>query len=151
MTKYYLKLGINYKHINKLIENNIYHTVKKEDIILTNDGIIKKEKMNYVKYTFEEEKESEKIYLDNLEYYTDHSYEKNMEEVYQIPLEHTLLHVKKYIFKQYDASLIQFVIETCDYNIVDYYFEKNNKNFKILEIKNEIISFLNDLRNILYI
>ena len=151
MTKYYLKLGINYKHINKLIENNIYHTVKKEDIILTNDGIIKKEKMNYVKYTFEEEKESEKIYLDNLECYTDHSYEKNMEEVYQIPLEHTLLHVKKYIFKQYDASLIQFVIETCDYNIVDYYFEKNNKNFKILEIKNEIISFLNDLRNILYI
>lgn len=151
MTKYYFKLDISYIHIDKLIKHKIYDSVKKEDIILTNDGIIKKEKMNYVKYTLEEEKESEKIYLDDLECYTDHSYEKKMEEVYQIPLEHTLLHVKKYIFKQYDASLIQFVIETCDYNVVDYYFEKKNENFKILEIKNEIISFLNDLRNILYI
>ena len=108
MTKYYLKININNTHINKLIKNNIYNSVKKEDIILTNDGIIKKEKNAYVKYILEEEKDSEKIDLDNLECYIDHSFEKKVGEVYQIPLEHTLIHVKKYVFKPYNNSLIEF-------------------------------------------
>ena len=107
--------------------------------------------MEYVKYILEEKKESEKIDLDEYECLVDYSYEKKIGNVYQIPLEHELINVKKYIFKPYDGSILQFVIETCNYNIVDYYFEKKNKNFKILEIKNEFISFLNDLRNILYI
>jgi hypothetical protein len=151
MTKYYLTLNMNYTHINKLIKKMVNNSIINEKIILTNDGFIKKEDNAYIKYTLEEEKESEKIYLDDLECYTDHSYEKKMGEVYQIPLEHKLLHVKKYIFKSYDKSLLQFVIETNNYNVVEYYFEKKNENFKILEIKNEFISFLNDLRNILYI
>jgi len=151
MTKYYLTLNINYTHINKLTKKLTNNTVIEEKLILCNDGFIKKEVDTYIKYTLEEENDSEKIYLDDLECYTDHSYEKKMCEVYHIPLEHALIHVKKYIFKPYDKSLIQFVIETCDYKIVDYYFEKKNKDFQILELKNEFISFLSDLRNILYI
>jgi len=129
---------MNYTHINKLIKKMVNNSIINEKIILTNDGFIKKEDNAYIKYTLEEEKESEKIYLDDLECYTDHSYEKKMGEVYQIPLEHKLLHVKKYIFKSYDKSLLKFVIETNNYNVVEYYFEKKNENFKILEIKNEL-------------
>lgn len=149
MTKYYLTLNINYTHINKLMKKIVSHVIIVEKTILCNDGFIKKEDDKYIKYTLEEENETKKIYLDDLECYTDDSYEKNMGEVYQIPLEHELIHVKKYIFKPFNKSLIQFVIETSNYNIVDYYFE--NKKNKLFEIKNEIVSFLSDLRNILYI
>lgn len=149
MTKYYLTLNINYTHINKLMKKIVDHAILAEKIILSNDGFIRKEDDKYIKYTLEEDDESEKIYLDDCECYTDHSYEKKIGEVYQVPLEHALVYVKKYIFKPFDKSLIQFVIETSNYNIVDYYFE--NKKNELFEIKNEIVSFLSDLRNILYI
>ena len=79
--------------------------------------------------------------IDHISYYLN---------IYQIHLEHVLINLKKYIFKQSDGSLIQFVIETNDHNVVEYYFEKN-KDLNFFEIKNEIVSFINDLRNILYI
>ena len=151
MTKYYLKLNINYIHINKLIKKNSNNYIYNKKIIFTKEGFIKKEKMEYVKYILDEEKKSEKIVLDDLECLVDYSYEKKIGNVYQIPLEHILINLKKYIFKPYDGSQIQFVIETSNHNIVDYYFEKKEEDLKFFEIKNEIISFLNDLRNILYI
>ena len=67
MTKYYLTLNINYTHINKLVKKLKEHTIITEKIILSNDGFIKKEYDKYIKYALEEEEESEKIYLDDLQ------------------------------------------------------------------------------------
>ena len=50
MTKYYLKLNINYIHINKLIKKNSNNYIYNKKIIFTKEGFIKKEKMEYVKY-----------------------------------------------------------------------------------------------------
>jgi hypothetical protein len=144
MVKYFINLAINYTHISKIIKH-CETTKKYENLILTNDGLIKIENGEYNKYIIKETKESEFIEDD---IYADYSYWTKVCTISHIPLEHKFIKTITYNLKMYPKSPITFVIHTKDNKINDYYFETKLEYFEVI---NEITSFLNHLRNILYI
>ena len=121
-------------------------------IFYSNDGIFELNNKNLYKLY----QNDVKISSDNISY-NDKEYELlydnslyNKEKIYSIPNLYREKKIKKTYFK-IEKSFSSFVIEYEDNNIIDFYFELDDKSKdKIINniLKNEISSFLSILKNI---
>lgn len=121
-------------------------------IFYSNDGIFELNNKNLYKlYQNDVKITSDNISYNNKEYILlyDNSF-YNKEKIYSIPNLYREKKIKKTYYK-IEKSFSSFIIEHEDNNIIDFYFELDDKSKdKIINniIKNEISSFLSILKNI---
>jgi len=121
-------------------------------IFYSNDGIFELNNKNLYKLY----QNNVKITSDNISY-NDKAYELlydnsfyNKEKIYSIPKLYREKKIKKTYFK-IEKSFTTFILEQEDNNIIDFYFELDDKSKDKISnniIKNEISSFLSILKNI---
>ena len=121
-------------------------------IFYSNDGIFELNNKNLYKLY----QNDVKITSDNISY-NDKEYELlydnsfyNKEKIYSVPNLYREKEIKKTYFK-IEKSFSTFILEQEDNNIIDFYFELDDKSKDKISnniIKNEISSFLSILKNI---
>lgn len=121
-------------------------------IFYSNDGIFELNNKNLYKLY----QNDVKITSDNISY-NDKEYELlydnsfyNKEKIYSVPKLYREKKIKKTYFK-IEKSFSTFILEQEDNNIIDFYFELDDKSKDKISnniIKNEISSFLSILKNI---
>lgn len=121
-------------------------------IFYSNDGIFELNNKNLYKLY----QNDVKISSDNISY-NDKEYELlydnsfyNKEKIYSVPKLYREKKIKKTYFK-IEKSFSTFILEQEDNNIIDFYFELDDKSKDKISnniIKNEISSFLSILKNI---
>lgn len=121
-------------------------------IFYSNDGIFELNNKNLYKLY----QNDVKITSDNISY-NDKEYELlydnsfyNKEKIYSIPKLYREKKIKKTYFK-IEKTFLTFILEQEDNNIIDFYFELDDKSKDKISnniIKNEISSFLSILKNI---
>jgi hypothetical protein len=126
--------------------------IMKYIIFYSNDGIFELNNKNLYKLY----QNNVKITSDNISY-NDKAYELlydnsfyNKEKIYSIPKLYREKKIKKTYFK-IEKSFTTFILEQEDNNIIDFYFELDDKSKDKISnniIKNEISSFLSILKNI---
>jgi len=151
--KIYIK-NLELQNIKRNIETIKKYEIKnvKYIIFYSNDGIFELNNKNLYKlYQNDVKITSDNISYSNKEYellYDNSFY--NKEKIYSIPNLYREKKIKKTYFK-IEKSFSSFVIEYEDNNIIDFYFELDDKSKdKIINniLKNEISSFLSILKNI---
>jgi hypothetical protein len=121
-------------------------------IFYSNDGIFELNNKNLYKLY----QNDVKITSDNISY-NDKEYELlydnsfyNKEKIYSVPRLYREKKIKKTYFK-IEKTFLTFILEQEDNNIIDFYFELDDKSKDKISnniIKNEISSFLSILKNI---
>ena len=121
-------------------------------IFYSNDGIFELNNKNLYKLY----QNDVKITSDNISY-NDKEYELlydnsfyNKEKIYSVPKLYREKKIKKTYFK-IEKTFLTFILEQEDNNIIDFYFELDDKSKDKISnniIKNEISSFLSILKNI---
>ena len=137
MPKYY----INNYDIKKIIKEPYKKCI--ENVILTEDCLIKIEKDIYVKYKFIKNKDIEILdnFYDSNDLLIDHSYFKKMDTVNNIPFNHKKICITYEYYKTNKKSKVIFIMEYVHNILKDYYFSApNNMDFDIIE--NDILRFL---------
>jgi hypothetical protein len=121
-------------------------------IFYSNDGIFELNNKNLYKlYQNDVKITSDNISYNNKEYellYDNSFY--NKEKIYSVPSLYREKKIKKTYFK-IEKSFSTFILEQEDNNIIDFYFELDDKSKDKISnniIKNEISSFLSILKNI---
>ena len=121
-------------------------------IFYSNDGIFELNNKNLYKlYQNDVKISSDNISYNNKEYellYDNSFY--NKEKIYSVPNLYREKRIKKTYFK-IEKSFSTFILEQEDNNIIDFYFELDDKSKDKISnniIKNEISSFLSILKNI---
>jgi len=142
MKKYYLDDIDIYKI------KNYNFDVSDENIIITNDGLIKIIKDEYFLFSFinKSPKIIENFHKNN-NLYIDNSYFKKIQQIYQIPIEHKFLNITFHKYNIDQKNKIYFVKEILNKNVIDYYFQCDSK-INIDTIQNCIFTFLTRLTNI---
>lgn len=151
--KIYIK-NIELQNIKENIESIKKYEIKniKYIIFYTNDGIFELNNENLYKL----HQNDVKIILDNISYKNkeyellyDNSF-YNKEKIYNLPNLYREKKIKKTYYK-IEKSFSTFILEQSDNNIIDYYFELDDKSKDKISnniIKNEISSLLSILKNI---
>lgn len=94
----------------------------------------------------DEESFSDKIeILDDTNIYCTKNKIVKFETVSQIPYEHELKNIQKYIYKTSDNSKNRFIVELMNNKVCDYYFE-SDEEFENKSLQEDIISFLFKLK-----
>ena len=121
-------------------------------IFYSNDGIFELNNKNLYKlYQNDVKITSDDISYNNKDYellYDNSFY--NKEKIYSVPNLYREKKIKKTYFK-IEKSFLTFILEQEDNNIIDFYFELDDKSKDKISnniIKNEISSFLSILKNI---
>jgi len=121
-------------------------------IFYSNDGIFELNNKNLYKlYQNDVKITSDNISYNNEDYellYDNSFY--NKEKIYSIPKLYREKKIKKTYFK-IEKTFLTFILEQEDNNIIDFYFELDDKSKDKISnniIKNEISSFLSILKNI---
>lgn len=121
-------------------------------IFYSNDGIFELNNKNLYKlYENDVKITSDNISYNNEDYellYDNSFY--NKEKIYSIPKLYREKKIKKTYFK-IEKTFLTFILEQEDNNIIDFYFELDDKSKDKISnniIKNEISSFLSILKNI---
>ena len=151
--KIYIK-NLELQNIKSNIELIKKYEIKnmKYIIFYSNDGIFELNNKNLYKLY----QNDVKISSDNISY-NDKEYELlydnsfyNKEKIYSVPNLYREKKIKKTYFK-IEKSFSTFILEQEDNNIIDFYFELDDKSKDKISnniIKNEISSFLSILKNI---
>ena len=121
-------------------------------IFYSNDGIFELDNKNLYKlYQNDVKITSDNISYNNEDYellYDNSFY--NKEKIYSVPKLYREKKIKKTYFK-IEKTFLTFILEQEDNNIIDFYFELDDKSKDKISnniIKNEISSFLSILKNI---
>lgn len=151
--KIYIK-NLELQNIKENIELIKKYEIKnvKYIIFYSNDGIFELNNKNLYKlYQNDVKIRSDNISYNNKDYellYDNSFY--NKEKLYSV----TNLYIERKIIKTYykiEKSFSSFIVEYEDKNIIDFYFEVDDKNKEKISnniLKNEISSFLSILKNI---
>jgi hypothetical protein len=135
--KYYIN-NLNESLITK--NKSPYKTIHNE-VILTEDGLIKIKDDSYIKHVFEyKEPEIYENFHGKNDLYIDKSYFKKSNVINQIPFNHKKIRIT-YKHFSINKSQTYFVLEYINDNLKDYYFfTPKNIDFNIVE--NDILRFL---------
>ena len=151
--KIYIK-NLELQNIKKNIELIKKYEIKnvKYIIFYSNDGIFELNNKNLYKlYQNDVKITSDNISYNNEDYellYDNSFY--NKEKIYSVPKLYREKKIKKTYFK-IEKTFLTFILEQEDNNIIDFYFELDDKSKDKISnniIKNEISSFLSILKNI---
>ena len=151
--KIYIK-NLELQNIKENIELIKKYEIKniKYIIFYSNDGIFELNNKNLYKlYQNDVKITSDNISYNNEDYellYDNSFY--NKEKIYSVPKLYREKKIKKTYFK-IEKTFLTFILEQEDNNIIDFYFELDDKSKDKISnniIKNEISSFLSILKNI---
>lgn len=151
--KIYIK-NLELQNIKSNIELIKKYEIKniKYIIFYSNDGIFELNNKNLYKlYQNDVKITSDNISYNNEDYellYDNSFY--NKEKIYSVPKLYREKKIKKTYFK-IEKTFLTFILEQEDNNIIDFYFELDDKSKDKISnniIKNEISSFLSILKNI---
>ena len=130
--------------------NNLKKLLKKNEtctLFICQDGQYQMVKNKLYKWTFPST-QTEKI-VNYIQDYTLLSSEKEIldknEIIWRIPYKHISKEIKKNIFMLHPKSQTSFVIEKCEGEIIDFYFESQHKSHQ-KTLKEDIISLLSYLK-----
>ena len=151
--KIYIK-NLELQNIKENIELIKKYEIKnvKYIIFYSNDGIFELNNKNLYKlYQNDVKIRSDNISYNNKDYELLYDYSfYNKEKIYSVP---NLYRERKIIKTHYkiEKTFSSFIVEYEDKNIIDFYFEVDDKNKEKISnniLKNEISSFLSILKNI---
>ena len=148
--RYYLNTELNIKNTIEVLTKTIKFEKKKEDILLTNNGLYKYIKNNLYCFKINTNDNETVInnYINNINIIKTDNLWKKIFISNQLPYEHFKMGITTYIFFPYDKKEFKFIIELYQNDKVDYYFETNEDDEKSFFLKENISSFLKKNMNL---
>ncbi len=148
--RYYLNTELDIKNTIEVLTKTIKFEKKKEDILLTNNGLYKYIKNNLYCFKINTNDNETVInnYINNINIIKTDNLWKKIFISNQLPYEHFKMGITTYIFFPYDKKEFKFIIELYQNDKVDYYFETNEDDEKSFFLKENISSFLKENMNL---
>ena len=148
--RYYIDIDLNVKNTIEILTKKMKFEKKKEDILLTNDGLYKYIKNDLYCFKINNNNNESVInnYISNINIIKTDNLWKKIFLSNQLPYEHFKMGITTYTFFPYDKKVFKFIIEIYENDKIDYYFETNEDDEKSFFFKESISSFLKENTNL---
>ena len=146
--RYYPDIEIDFKSVIENCKQQMKYEKLNEEMLLTEFGIYKyfKNELYCFKLNSDENSTILNKYVNNFTIVKTPDLWKRIFMEYRLPYEHFKMKLTKYIFLPFEKKEFKFVIEIYENNKIDYYFETYETDENNFFLKENIGSFLKNLK-----